>query len=116
MTRFDWNGRPGAIEVGCLPMRVTYFISVLAVVTVLCIGATFLFPVGSGPFSVTHGPATALRAKRAALLLAFSILVAALLTCSSIGIRRLSATFIVAAWNAAPLNPRACVLVQPLLC
>jgi hypothetical protein len=54
----------------------------------ICVVLMFLFPVGSGSFSATHGPATALRAKKAAalLLLNLTILVAGILTvaCGSI--------------------------------
>jgi hypothetical protein len=38
----------------------------LAVVAVLCVLTIFLFPAMQGPYSVVHGPATALLAARAA--------------------------------------------------
>ena len=38
----------------------------LAVLTVLCVLIVFFFPVMQGPFSVVHGPATALQGARAA--------------------------------------------------
>ena len=58
----------------------------LAGLALICVMSIFLFPVGSGPFSATHGPATAFRAKRAALLLSLTLLVAAILTvaCASL--------------------------------
>jgi hypothetical protein len=52
----------------------------------ICVMVMFLFPVGSGPFSATHGPATAFRAKRAAVLSRLELLLAAILivACGSI--------------------------------
>ena len=38
-------------------------------VALICVMSIFLFPMGNGPFSATHGPATAFRAKQAAALL-----------------------------------------------
>jgi hypothetical protein len=38
----------------------------LAVMAVLCVLMIFLFPAMQGPYSVVHGPATALQAARAA--------------------------------------------------
>ena len=38
----------------------------LAVLTVLCVLMIFLFPMMQGPYSVVHGPVTALQAARAA--------------------------------------------------
>ena len=38
----------------------------LAVLTVLCVLMIFFFPVMQGPYSVVHGPVTALQAARAA--------------------------------------------------
>jgi len=52
-------------------------------VALICVISVFLFPAGNGPFSATHGPATALRAKRAALFLTLAILAAAMLTLAS---------------------------------
>ena len=45
----------------------------------ICVVLIFLFPVGQGPFSATHGPATALRAQRAALLLILTVILSAIL-------------------------------------
>jgi hypothetical protein len=52
----------------------------LAGVALICVMSIFLFPVGNGPFSATHGPATAFRAKRATVLLSLRLFVAAILT------------------------------------
>ena len=41
----------------------------LALVAVVCTLAIFLFPAVSGPYPTVHGPVTALRARRAWLLL-----------------------------------------------
>jgi len=38
----------------------------LAAMAVLCVLTVFLFPAAEGPYSVVHGPATALQAARAA--------------------------------------------------
>jgi hypothetical protein len=38
----------------------------LAVLTILCVLMIFFFPLMQGPYSVVHGPATALQATRAA--------------------------------------------------
>src|SRR5579862_6958795 len=45
----------------------------LAVLAVLCVLMVFLFPGVQGPYSVVHGPATALRAARAAVRLRVAI-------------------------------------------
>jgi len=45
----------------------------LAVVAVLCVLTIFLFPAMQGPYSVVHGPATALQAARAAARLRIAI-------------------------------------------
>lgn len=58
----------------------------LALVAILCTLAIFLFPAVAGPYPIVHGPATALRAMRAWLLL----LVA--LTLALVGVARLVAT------------------------
>lgn len=50
----------------------------LAVVTVLCVLMIFFFPVMQGPYSVVHGPATALQAARAAARLRIIIVQGAL--------------------------------------
>jgi hypothetical protein len=41
----------------------------LALLAVVCTLAIFLFPGGSGPYPIVHGPVTALRAMRAWLVL-----------------------------------------------
>jgi hypothetical protein len=61
--------------------------AVLAVVFVLLI---FLFPGGRGPYPITHGPATALRALRAAVLMLLAMAVAAAMLASLL--RRFFAT------------------------
>lgn len=50
----------------------------LAVVAVLCVLTIFLFPSMQGPYSVVHGPATALLAARAAARLRISVVRSAL--------------------------------------
>src|SRR5712692_11540408 len=50
----------------------------LAVLTVLCVLMIFFFPVRQGPYSVVHGPATALQAARAAARLRIIIVQGAL--------------------------------------
>ncbi len=59
----------------------------LAVLAVLCVVTVFLFPSMQGPYSVVHGPATALLAARAAARLQSAIVQAAL---KSLGSCRLS--------------------------
>lgn len=46
--------------------------------TVLCVLLLFFFPLAHGNFQSTHGPVTALRAKRSLALLFFSMMLAAL--------------------------------------
>jgi len=46
--------------------------------TVVCVLLMFFFPLPHGNFQSTHGPTTALRARRGVLTLVFSILNAAL--------------------------------------
>ena len=50
----------------------------LAILAVLCVLSIFLFPAGHGPYSVIHGPVTALQAVRVAGRLRLAILAAAL--------------------------------------
>jgi hypothetical protein len=50
----------------------------LAVLALFCVLAIFLFPAGQGPYSVIHGPVTALLAARAALRVRISIVQAAM--------------------------------------
>jgi hypothetical protein len=50
----------------------------LAVLTVLCVLMIFFFPLMQGPYSVVHGPATALQAARAAARLRIVIMQGAL--------------------------------------
>ena len=50
----------------------------LAVLTVLCVLMIFFFPVMQGPYSVVHGPASALQAARAAARLRIVIMQGAL--------------------------------------
>ena len=54
----------------------------IAVLTVICVLMIFLFPLMQGPYSVLHGPVTALRAARAGVHLRLAIVQAAL---SSLG-------------------------------
>jgi len=57
------------------PGRIGWELSTLAV---LCVLTIFLFPATQGPYSVVHGPATALQAARAAARLHVAIVQAAL--------------------------------------
>ena len=50
----------------------------LAVLTILCVLMIFFFPLMQGPYSVVHGPATALQAARAAARLRIVIVQGAL--------------------------------------
>jgi hypothetical protein len=52
--------------------------SELAVMAVLCVLVIFLFPAMQGPYSVVHGPVTALLAARAAVRLRIAIVQGAL--------------------------------------
>jgi len=52
--------------------------SELAVMAVLCVLMIFLFPAMQGPYSVVHGPVTALLAARAAVRLRIAIVQGAL--------------------------------------
>jgi hypothetical protein len=55
----------------------------LAVVAAFCVLSIFLFPSVQGPYSVVHGPVTALQAVRAAARLRLAILAVALKALSS---------------------------------
>jgi hypothetical protein len=48
-----------------------------ALLAVICTAVVFLFPATAGPFSVVHGPATALRAWNSALAILMGIALAA---------------------------------------
>lgn len=65
----------------------------IAVLTVTCVLVIFFFPLVQGPYSVLHGPATALRAARAGAHLRLAIMQAGL---SSLG-GQLIATLVVLA-------------------
>lgn len=67
--------------------------SELAVLTVLCVLMIFFFPVMQGPYSVVHGPATALQAARAAARLRMAIEQSALNSLGSFLISLLVALF-----------------------
>ena len=55
-------------------MEKTFYLSRrLAVVLVIGTLAVFFFPLSTGPFTVTNGPATAMRAAMAAMILLLSI-------------------------------------------
>ena len=56
----------------------------IAVLTVVCVLMIFFFPVTQGPYSVLHGPVTALRAARAGAYLRLAIVQAALLSLGGI--------------------------------
>ena len=65
----------------------------IAVLTVLCVLVIFFFPVMQGPYSVLHGPVTALRAARAGVHLRLAIMQAAL---SSLGGHLIAALLVLA--------------------
>ena len=50
----------------------------IGVFALICVLALFFFPLVQGPFQATHGPTTALRSKRAFLILLLTIIMAAL--------------------------------------
>jgi hypothetical protein len=50
----------------------------IGVFALICVLALFFFPLMQGPFQATHGPTTALRSKRAFLILLLTIMMAAL--------------------------------------
>jgi len=52
--------------------------SPLALVTILCVLAVFLFPAASGPYSAIHGPVSALLAMRSAARVRLTIVRSAL--------------------------------------
>ena len=58
-------------------MLASLFSRYLCIFAVVCVLALFFFPLAHGPFQATHGPTTALRARRAFLLIV-AILMAAL--------------------------------------
>jgi hypothetical protein len=60
-------------------MRERVFVS-LAIVLCLCLTGIAFLPAGSGPYSAVYGPASALRAQRAVLLLALAIGFASMVT------------------------------------
>jgi len=74
----------------------------LTFVTVICVLMMFFFPAMAGPYSAVHGPATALRAARAAaqLVTAFALLV------SLSGFRSASARYRLAQCFASLRTPR----------
>ena len=55
----------------------------IAVLTVICVLMIFFFPVMQGPYSVLHGPVTALRAARAGVHLRLAIVRATLSSLAS---------------------------------
>jgi hypothetical protein len=78
----------------------------LALVAIVCTLAVFLFPAVSGPYPIVHGPATALRALRAWLLLLIA------LTLALIGLGRLLATRFGLAVSFIPVPSRIDPLQQ----
>jgi hypothetical protein len=70
----------------------------LAVLAVLCVLTIFLFPAIQGPYSVVHGPATALQAARAAARLRIAIVQGAF---RSLG-NRLISPLVVLGWMPLP--------------
>ena len=78
--------------------RIGWEIVLLAVVSVLAI---FLFPGVQGPYSVVHGPASALQAARAAVRVRIAIIQSALSSISNVVI----STLIVLCWMSLS-NPK----------
>ena len=72
--------------------------SELAVVAVFCVLMIFLFPSVQGPYSMVHGPVTALLAARAAVRLRIAIVQAAL---NSVG-NYLVSSLVALSWMALP--------------
>ncbi len=70
----------------------------LAVLTVLCVLMIFFFPVMQGPYSVVHGPVTALQAARAGAHLRTAIVQGAF---NSLG-NRLISPLVVLSWMSLP--------------
>src|ERR1041385_703148 len=56
-----------------IPMRLSRIEGALALIAVICVLSIFFFPAMRGPYSVVHGPVTALLAARAAAGLRMSI-------------------------------------------
>jgi len=56
-----------------------YVASRFAIVALICVAATFLFPAVQGPYSAVHGPVTALMSARAKLKLWLGMALAGLL-------------------------------------
>jgi len=78
----------------------------LALVAMLCTLAIFLFPAVAGPYPTVHGPATALRAMRAWLLLLIA------LTLTLVGLARLAATRLALSLAFGPILERIDTLQQ----
>jgi hypothetical protein len=72
--------------------------SELAVMALLCVLIIFLFPAMQGPYSVVHGPVTALLAARAAVRLRIAIVQGAL---NSVG-NYLVSSLVVLSWMSLP--------------
>jgi hypothetical protein len=88
-------------------------------VALICVMSIFLFPVGNGPFSATHGPATAFRAKQSAalLLLSLCILLVGILTVACRAIRSLCDVPVAAlSLPSATPNSGASTVTRVLLC
>ena len=81
--------------------------SELAVMAVLCILMIFLFPAMQGPYSVVHGPVTALLAARAAVRLRIAIVQGAL---NSVG-NYLVSPLVVLSWMS--LSPAEFQSISP---
>jgi len=76
--------------------------SPLALVTILCVLAIFLFPAASGPYSAIHGPVTALLAMRAAARVRLTIVRSAL-TALRNGLQNARAVLIPLRWTDSSL-------------
>ncbi len=87
--------------------------AVVILVGTIC--AIFLFPLADGPFSATHGPVTALRAARSALLMFLFLSNAALIRSGGI-VRPLPSTM-ASAFFASLLAPHpGCSSASALRC
>ncbi|HET7440665.1 MAG TPA: hypothetical protein VFJ47_05130 [Terriglobales bacterium] len=80
-----------------------------AILAILCTLAIFFFPLVSGPYPVTHGPATDFETVRAAQLLLAIIAVAAM-----VALARLTRHFALVISSSADLQPASLPLLPAI--
>ena len=68
----------------CPMTRRRHWVLGLVLLTIVCTLAILLFPVASGPYPVTHGPVTSLKAMRAAFQLKLAMVSAGLCLLSGV--------------------------------